>query len=262
MDAAISAIILAGGSINDRDALFPVAGYSRKSMLPVLGKPMVQWVIQALEQAETISDIIVVGIEDLSWHQPAKSVTACADAGSMLANIKCGLDVVNQGGETQPYVLLASADIPAISGEIVDWRVRSALRSGADLDYAVVTRTTMERRFPHSNRSYLRLKDHELCGGDLNVVRTSLAGEDELWERIIRARKSALRQAALLGFDLFLGMLTHRISLDDAVQKVSVRLGLKGVATISPYAELAMDIDKPEHLRIIEGSMSARDHTV
>lgn len=258
MSTSISAIVLAGGLITEGDPLYPLTGNSSKSMLPVSGKPMVQWVIEAIDNAETITEIIIAGFEQVLWFETRKPLAIVPDSGGMLANIKQGLQAVNGKHPGQEYVLLASGDIPTITPEIVDWRVQTALEVGADINYTVVTKDTMETHFPGSQRSYVRLQDMQVCGGDLNVLRISLAGKDELWERIIQARKSAWRQASLLGYDLLLQLLARRISLESAGRKVSTRLGLNGVATVSPYAELAMDIDKPHHLEVVEKALQAR----
>ncbi len=254
----ISAIVLAGGKITDDDPLFPLIGSAKKSMLNVAGKPMIQWVIEAVDQAEMVSNVIVAGLEEELWFDVKKPITTIPDAGTMLTNIKRGLTVVNEGGHGERFALLASGDIPAITPEIVDWRVRGALEIGADINYAVVTKETMEARFPNSQRSYVRLRDMLVCGGDLNVLSTALIGKDELWDRLIQARKSAWRQVSLLGYDLLLQFLLRRISLEGAGMKVSTRLGLHGVGTVSPYAEVAMDIDKPAHLEAIEQAMQNR----
>ena len=154
--------------------------------------------------------------------------------------------------------MLVSADIPAITPDVVDWRVEAAQAAPADIDYSVVSRATMEARFPGVQRSYVRLRDVEVCGGDINVIRTDLVENQALWERLIAARKSARRQAALLGLDLLLLLLTRRMSLAEAERRASARLGLRGRATLSPYAEVAMDLDKPAHLAILEDHLSAR----
>lgn len=87
------------------------------------------------------------------------------------------------------------------------------------------------------------------------MLRASLAGEDDLWERIIAARKSAWRQVSFLGYDLLLQFLFRRISFESAARKASERLGLHGVGSVSPFAELAMDVDKPAHLEVVENAM-------
>ncbi len=259
MSETISAVVLAGGMITEGDPLYESTGTLKKSMLPVAGKPMVQWVIEAIDRSVSIAHIIVAGLEEQLWFETTKPNSTMPDTGGMLANIKQGLEAVNGMGQGDEFVLLASGDIPTITPQIVDWRVHNALEVGADVNYAVVTRETMEARFPKSKRSYVQLRDMSVCGGDLNVLRASLAGEDQLWERIIEARKSAWRQVSLLGYDLLLQYLLRRVSLESAGDKVSERLGIHGVGTVSPYAELAMDIDKPAHLEVVERDMQSEN---
>ena len=248
----MDAILLAGGSIHEDDPLFEVAGGIKKALIPVAGKPMVQWVLDAVCLAERIEQVVVVGLEEELSLPVSKPVRYLSDGGSMLANVKAGLEFVRMSRPSQKQVVLASSDIPAITPEIVDWRVRDAQERDADLDYAVVARPTMESRFPDSRRSFIKLRDVEVCGGDLNVLHVGLVEHEQLWERIIAARKNAFRQASLLGWDLLLLVLTRRIGLARAEHLVSKRMGLDGCVTISPYAELAMDVDKPGQLAILE----------
>jgi hypothetical protein len=98
----------------------------------------------------------------------------------------------------------------------------------------------------------------EVCGADLNVLNVNLVEQTDLWERLVAARKSPHRQAALLGYDLLLRLLTRRITLKQGEELISKRLGLKGRVVISPYAELAMDVDKPEQLAIVRQELAAQ----
>jgi hypothetical protein len=139
----------------------------------------------------------------------------------------------------------------------VDWVVNESLKTDHDVYYNVIERPVMEKRFPGSHRTYTRLKDAEVCGGDLNVARTLLAtGNDALWQRIIDSRKSAFKQASLLGFDLLFMLLIHQITLEQAEVKVSQRIGLKGKVLRCPYAEVGMDIDKPHQLEMLRADLA------
>jgi hypothetical protein len=116
----------------------------------------------------------------------------------------------------------------------------------------------MERRFPASKRSYTRLKDVEICGGDMNMIRAqTVTTNDALWERLLAARKNALKQAALLGYDNLILLLTRRITVQDAVDRVTRRMDITGRVIFSPYAEIGMDIDKPHQLEILRADLVA-----
>jgi hypothetical protein len=142
---------------------------------------------------------------------------------------------------------------------MVDWLISTAEETDHDIYYNVIKKEVMESRFPGSNRSYIHLKNMDVCGGDMNVVHSSLVtGNDELWQRIVAARKSALKQAALLGYDTLLMLLLRIVSLQGAQNRVSKRLGLRGRAIVCPYAEVGMDVDKPHQLEIMRKDLTGR----
>ncbi len=113
----------------------------------------------------------------------------------------------------------------------------------------------METRFPDARRSYIHLRDIDVCGGDINILKVGLAQDTAFWEKVVAARKSAFRQAKLIGYRFLLLILFRRMRLKDAELYISDRLELNGHATVSPYAEVAMDIDKPDQLAIMRADL-------
>ncbi len=254
----MDAVILAGSIPSQEDPLYLYTQGQAKAMIEVAGKPMAQWVLDALGSANDIDYVLVVGLNpdcDLTCDKPLHFV---ADQGDLLHNAKAGLEHARAHNPDAAHVLFASSDIPTITSKMIDWRMQESQKREADINFTVVERQTMETRFPDANRSYVRLKDYELCGGDLHFLRVALIEEDEIWARLIAARKNALKQAALLGFDLLLLLLLGRLTLKDAERRVSKRLGVKGQVCISPYAELAMDVDKPHQLEIVRQELSKK----
>jgi hypothetical protein len=163
--------------------------------------------------------------------------------------------------EKAEYVLISSSDIPAITGEMVDWVVKTAIEEKVDIVYNVIQREVMEKRFPGSKRTWTKLSDMEICGGDLNAARISLIVNDDtaLWEKITNSRKNPLKQAALIGYDTALMLLTGRLSLQDAETRVMKRMNITGRAIVSPYAEVGMDVDKPFQLEIMRADLTKRN---
>jgi GTP:adenosylcobinamide-phosphate guanylyltransferase len=254
----MDAVLLAGGIPLPDDPFYVETSGRSKALLNVAGKPMVQWLLDSLGASEQIENVLMIGLESSPGLSCKKPLTFLPDDRGMLENILFSLAYVRQHAPDTTHILLASTDIPAVTHEIIDWRIEAARQADSDLDYVVVERHTMEARFPESKRSFVRLRDVEVCGGDLNVVRVDLAGKNDLWERLIAARKSARRQAALLGYDLLFRLLTRRMTLKQAEQQLSQRLGLRGHVVISPYAELAMDVDKPGQLAILREDLAAQ----
>jgi GTP:adenosylcobinamide-phosphate guanylyltransferase len=253
------AIVTAGGIPQPGEPLYEYTQGKSKALLDVAGKPMVQWVLDALSGASTIERVVFMGLSPDEGLQCAKPMTFIPNQGEMLQNILSGVRKVLELAPKATHALVVSSDIPAITPESVDWVVNTALQTDHDLFYNVIARETMEKRFPGSRRSYVHLKDIEACGGDMNLVRTITAtGHDELWRRIIDSRKSALKQAALLGFDLLFLLMLRMLTIEKAEKKISKRIGLKGKVLVCPYAEVGMDVDKPHQLEIMRLDLAKR----
>lgn len=253
----MDAIILAGGIPTSEDPLYLASNGQSKALIDIAGKPMVQWVVDALDGAKSVDRIIIVGLPADVNLRTSKPIDFLPESEGMLANLTAGVEHLRSIDPSIQQVLLLTCDIPTITPEMVDWRVQGA-DPDSDLEYSVIKKETMDARFPAASRSYVRLKDVEVCGGDMNVIHVRLVEDTTFWERMVAARKSPFRQAALLGFDLLFLMLIRRITINDGVKRVSNRLGLKGRAVISPYAEIGMDVDKPHQLEIVISDLSQR----
>jgi GTP:adenosylcobinamide-phosphate guanylyltransferase len=255
----MDALVTAGGIPQPGEPLYEFTQGTSKALLEVAGKPMIQWVLDALSESANVEQVVVAGLLEDCGVTCAKPLAFLPNQGEMLQNIRVGVFKVLELNPQARHVLTVSSDIPAITGEMVDWMVNTTMETDHDIYYSVITRQVMEARFPNSKRSYTRLKSVEVCGGDMNVVRAQTAVKnDELWDRIIAARKNALKQAALIGFDTLFLVLLHRLDVDGAVKRVAKRLNLKGRVIFSPYAEIGMDVDKPHQLEIVRADLARK----
>jgi len=73
----------------------------------------------------------------------------------------------------------------------------------------------------------------------------------DLWESLIGTRKSPLRQAGIVGLGILFRVMMHSIALEELVEKVCARIGIKGRAIQWPYADACMDVDKPHQLELM-----------
>jgi GTP:adenosylcobinamide-phosphate guanylyltransferase len=254
------AIVTAGGIPQPDDPLYSFSHGDSKALIDVAGKPMVQWVLDALGDAKQVDDVILIGLSPKSGLSCKKPIHYISNQGRMLANVVAG---VNKSLELDPktkYVLVVSSDIPTLRSEMVDWLVDTAMETKDDLYYGVCPREVMETRFPNSNRTFTKFKDMQICGADINIAHVSMATEHlDMWERLIGNRKSPLRQAATIGLGTAFLLLTGGLTLDDAVERVTQRLGIKGRAIIWDHAEPCMDIDKPHQLELLREDLARQE---
>jgi GTP:adenosylcobinamide-phosphate guanylyltransferase len=256
----VDAIVTAGGIPLPEEPLYPATQGNSKAMLDIAGKPMIQWVLDALDQSKNIERVIIVGLTEKSNVKCRKPVFFVSNQGKMVENLRAGAEKALQVNPKAEYALIVSSDIPGITGEMVDWVVDTAMQTREDVYYNVIKRDVMEKRYPDCKRTWTKLKDMEVCGGDMNVGRLGMVvgDENELWDKITDARKSPLKQAALIGFGTALRLLSGKLTLKKAEESIMGRLNITGRAIVCPYAEVGMDVDKLFQLEIMRADLKKR----
>ena len=254
----MDAIVIAGGIPQPEQPLYEYTQGKAKAMLEIAGKPMVQWVLDALGSASKVENVIIIGLDDVDSVTCSKPTYHIPNQGRMLSNIQAGIDKMREINPKSEYVLSASADIPAITGEMIDWLIDTALETRHDIYYGVVKKETMEARYPNSMRTFTKLKDMELCGADIHIAHHTMTTDPmhlAKWEVLIGKRKAPLKQAATIGILTLILLLLGRLSLADAVKRATKKLNFTGRAIIVPYAEAAMDVDKSHQLEMLRADM-------
>jgi len=255
----MDAIITAGGIPQPGDPLYVYSNGDSKALIDIAGKPMIQWVLDALGNSKKVDNVIVIGLTPKSGLTCKKPLHYISNQGRMLANIVVGVNKSIELNRKTEYVLLVSSDIPALKGEMVDWLVDTTMQTRDDLYYGICPREVMEARYPTSHRTYTKLKDMEVCGADINVIHVSMATDHlDTWEQLIGNRKSPLRQAAVIGWDTLFQLFTRQLTLQEMVERASERIGIKGRAIIWSQAEPCMDVDKPHQLEIMREDFASQ----
>jgi GTP:adenosylcobinamide-phosphate guanylyltransferase len=253
----MDAIVTAGGIPQPDDPLYTYSHGESKAMIDVAGKPMIQWILDALGNARSVDNIIVIGLSPKSSVTAKKPLHFISNQGRMLANVVAGINKAIELKKDTDYVLLVSSDIPALKAEMVDWLVDTCMETKDDLYYGICRREVMEKRYPDSRRTFTHLKDMDVCGADINMTHVRMATEHlDMWESLIGNRKSPLKQARIIGFGTLFALFTRRLTLDDAIRRVCKRIGIQGRAIVWPYAEACMDVDKPHQLEMMRDDLA------
>ncbi|MBK7316712.1 nucleotidyltransferase family protein [Candidatus Villigracilis affinis] len=255
----MDAIVTAGGVPLPGDPLYVYSNGNSKALIDISGKPMVQWVLDALGESKKVDNVIVIGLSPKSGLTCKKPLHYISNQGRMLANIVAGVNKSLELNKKNEYVLIVSSDIPAIKGDMVDWLINTSMETKDDLYYGVCPREVMETRYPTSKRTYTKLKEMELCGADINVIHVSMTTDHlDTWEQLIGNRKSPLRQAAVIGWDTLFQLATRQFTLQGLVERASQRIGIKGRAIVWDKAEPCMDVDKPHQLELMREDIASQ----
>jgi GTP:adenosylcobinamide-phosphate guanylyltransferase len=253
----MDAIVTAGGIPQPEDPLYAHTQGNSKALLDIAGKPMIQWVLDALCTAKKVDNIIIIGMPEKNDLITTKPTYYLQNEGRMLANIVAGVHKTLELNPKTEYALIVSSDIPGLRGEMVDWLVDEIEKTPADIYYGVISQPVMEKRYPGSRRTWTHLKDMDVCGADINATHVRMATEHlDTWEELIGKRKSPLKQAATIGIGTLFLMVLRQLTLFDLVKRVSDRIGIRGRAVVWKWAEAGMDVDKPHQLEIMRADMA------
>lgn len=237
------AILLAGQP--NRGLLKAAHSNPYEAEIPVGGRAMADWVLDALQASPSVSSIGLVGPHSL--QRPC--VTLAPMAEDLFGNILQGLKTAPPATD---QVLFVTSDIPWISGPIIETFLQRAPRD-VDVVYPVIPKAVVESRFPGTKRTYIRLQDGVFTGGNIFLAKVAaLPGLKERAEVLLGHRKSPWKLARDVGPGLLLRLITGGLSLDEVQRRVGKILGISGCALIFPYAEVGVDVDKPEDLSLAE----------
>ncbi len=248
--AGVVAVVLAGGAASDRLAV--AFGVAAKALVPLGGQPLASYVLTALQDSGVVDQTIYVGPTATALTGLYDRAVASGD--SMFASLAAGLKEAAAGEHPARPVLLVTADLPWVTGEMIARFVTAALEAKqagekAALVYPVVNETVASEQFPGQRRTYARLREGRFTGGnvvliDPKVVPTLLP----LVDRLYRARKNPLALAGIVGLDVLLALLLGRADLPGLERRVAKLLAAPVRALVSNDAALATDIDEPSQL--------------
>lgn len=251
----VTALVFAGGKTGPEFAAaagVPDAPGAR-SLAEIHGLPMVRYVLQALQQAETVDRVLLVAPTGFP-SQPEADDMVHSDA-DLVGNIAAGLTRC-LGAE---HALLVTADIPFITPAAIDDYVRVCREVGADVCYAAIPEAACEKQFPGMRRTYLRTRRTAYTGGNVVFQRVAVFERQAEMLRVARARrKSPAFLAKMIGWGNLLKLLTRRLELEDISQAASRLLGVHCQLVVTPWAELGSDVDKPDDLLLARSLLHPR----
>jgi hypothetical protein len=154
-------------------------------------------------------------------------------------------------------LLIATADHPLLTPEMVQYFLGAL--GDAEAAASVATEALIAPVYPQTRRTYVRLKDGAYSGCNLFAfVSSDAARAVQFWNKVERYRKQPWRLFAAAGPRLLLLFLLRRLDLASAVERLSGALNLRLRVVTLPFAEAAIDVDKPSDLALVEKIFASR----
>jgi GTP:adenosylcobinamide-phosphate guanylyltransferase len=253
------ALVLAAGRGPD-DPLSKAFAVTHKCLLPVAGKPMLQHVIRGLN-ASARFNAIAISIEDPSILHAA--LGPLANAAKPVASGSSASLSVAKAFATVPLrqpTLVTTADHPLLRQDIIGEFLDRSAASGADLTVGLATAEVILSAYPDARRTFLRFGRERVSGCNLYAFNTSTAIKViDHWHQVENSRKRPWRLVRSLGLAPLLRYAIGALSLKAAFSAASRTLGLTVEPILLPFAESAIDIDKPADLELAEKILSSNN---
>lgn len=244
----VDALVIAGGYNSDK--LQKCSEVAKEALIPIGDKVMVEYVVEALEHTPGINKIAVVGPNELQNIFAHKDKLIIAEEGkSAIDSVINGLELLKPQGR----LLILTADIPLINPTAISGFLEACQDTSVDIYYPIVPKEANEAKYPGIKRTYVTIKDGTYTGGNAFLVNPNIVHKcAEKGKRLVKLRKSPLALSSLIGWRFILKLVTRRLTLQEAEEKFSNLLGVKGRAVISPYPEIGIDVDKPSDLQLVK----------
>jgi GTP:adenosylcobinamide-phosphate guanylyltransferase len=250
-------LILAGRRDGD-DAVARLAGTSHKALVPVGGVAMLERVVAVFRESmpDAAPGIAIGDGEDvdLALRRLAKDgpLVRAPLGDSPAATVAAAMKIP----ELVPPLVIATADHPLLTAAMVR-HFLDALPPDADAAVAVARRETVETKY-RTKRTYWRFADGAVSGCNLFYLGPRADGAVAFWRTLESERKRPWKAVRQLGFGTLVRFALGRLALTAALDRLGAITSAHLCAVDMPFAEAAIDVDKPADLALAESIFKAR----
>ncbi len=245
----INVLLLAGGK--SKISMRKYTGKESKALIEIGldRKPMVLYAIETLKKSIHTDKIVVAGSEEVQKLVKDLIFLTIPDGQTIPDTLKSGV----LHFEKDPLILISTCDAPLITEKHIDSFVEECYGyPGFDIYYPIVDKEVYQQSFPSADlrRIYANLIEGAFTGGNIMLINPRIIIDfADTINDFIYFRKHPLKIARLLGARITTKYLRKYLSIKDLEKRVPELLGgHKGKAILSP-PEIALDIDKPKHLK-------------
>lgn len=243
--AQTTALILAGQREGVNDPLCQEAGVSRKALIPIHGRAMIDYVIDALDKSARLAKpyfISGLGVENLSGTF-VQAPNGAGPADSVVQAFEAGL---------KPPFLVTTCDHPLLSAKMVEAFLHTSQSLGADFTVALASKDVIAPAYPNVKRTYLKFADNHVSGCNLFYIANDKGmGAIRFWQDAQNDRKHPVKLARRLGLSVLWRYLRGQLTLEDAFSYASNLLQIKARPVLLDTPEAAIDVDKPSDLDLV-----------
>ena len=265
-NTAYPVLLLCGSDPNRRNlmkVLDPEGLLPSKALLPMAGKRVLDWQLDAMIESPDISDIYLIGLSpdefpsdlDLKYIQYERN-------SSILEKIKYGSLILQKAYPDLDHIIVCSGDAPGVTTSSIN-QFFDIFRQNLDGDFliGVVPEDITLKFFPNHRRVIGKFKDLSVYPGEMYIFRHKIIPiiEDEILQMTLKRRqfdrqKDTSKLVPVLKYlgrkpRLWLLIIKYGLgllSISELESILSRVYNLKMKSIIIPDPGFGMDLDLPE----------------
>ncbi|MGB0505035.1 MAG: NTP transferase domain-containing protein [Pikeienuella sp.] len=240
-------VLVLAGDRGPTDPVAQAAGVRTKAFADIAGRPMYEWVIEALREVDGLGDIAM----SIAPDAPALPDDLIRlDAGPTPAtSLAAGLQQMGAP------LLVTTADNPLLTPDMV--RDFLAGVGDADVAAAVSLKPVVEQAGNNARRTYLKFSDGWASGCNLFALTTPQAANAvEFWKDLEAHRKSPLTMARKVGLGALALFAMRMMSRERAARMIGARAGCSARIVTLNHPNAAHDVDKAADIAFANTKLS------
>lgn len=248
MQKQYNAVILGGGKTSWLQA---EAGTDIRCLAKINNKRILDYLVEALQATGRIKDIMLAVPEAaLPVENLPDGVKVCSADRDMPSTAVKAAELFCR----DERVFFICDDIPLITPEAIkDFLEQCEACPDRQVFYPAIPKDICLQAFPEAKRTYGKLADGVFTGGNMMVIdyavlQKGLAASREIYAK----RKNPLALCSWLGFSFIIKLFLGLLDTAAVEKRTSELLDMPCKVIISRYAEVGMDVDKPEDWQLMK----------
>ncbi len=259
-------LVLCGRDLKRRElleVLDPDGEYPSKALLPMHGKRVMDWHLEALFASKYVDEVYLIGLKPEEFPSSANlSYIPCDLTSTILEKITTGANFLQAKYPDQEHLIVSTGDAPGILSESIDIFIETLINDqDIDVLLAGAPEDGILEAFPEHGRVLGKFKDLSVTPGELMAYRYSIIPKitDEIEQLTVRRREFDRRSdtSKLIPLMRYLAKnprlwvligkyLSGNLTLSEAENILSKAYDMKLRAVIINDPGFGMDMDLPE----------------
>jgi GTP:adenosylcobinamide-phosphate guanylyltransferase len=258
-------LILAGKRDGTLDPLAERAGVSHKCRVPINGKPLLEWVVEAVgpafPDAKVLISIhdpeVIADLPSVVALQAAGRLTLCAAQAGIVESVEHAIE--QAGGNSAFPLLITTADNVLAESDYLRDVHQAALAGDGDAVVVLSTREAIRAAHPDGQRRFYEFSDAAISNCNVFWLRSPKAlRATEAFREGGQFAKNRARIAKAFGI---INLLRFRLgwwTLESAFKAISRRFGVRVIPHITTNGAFAIDVDNERTYGVAELLLKAR----